>query len=256
MLEGFVRGASAPLRALGLIGRRPQLWRYVLIPILVNVVIFALLTAALLIPGLRLIDAWVVGLPEWAAFLEWVLRLLLIVLLLALNGFLMAQIGVAFGAPWYSSLSAELERILTGKAPPEARLSPATALRDILRALLFQLGRLGLWLLAFLLLLPLNLVPVVGSAAAATGNTIVAALLVSLDMLDPPLDRRLLPFRAKLAVVRRYLGPSLGLGLVSLFLVSVPLLNLLTLPLCIVAGTLLFCEQIVPREQAAFAQGS
>jgi CysZ protein len=246
----LLRGASYPLRALALLRARPELWRYVLVPILVNIVVFALLTGALLIPGLQLINAWAGGWTGALAIVGWLLRALLVVLLLLIVGFLMTQIGVAFGAPWYSSLSARLEQLLAGTLPPESPLTFTTVLRDIVRALFFQIGRLGIALGAFLLLLPLNLIPGVGSLIAASGNTLVASLLVSLDMLDPPLDRHLLRFRAKLAVVRRHLAPCLGLGFVSLFLVSVPLLNLFTLPLCVVAGTLLYCELILPAGRA------
>lgn len=244
VIGGFVAGASSPLRALALLRTQPGLWRYLLMPVLVNIVVFALLTVALFVPGLALIDRLLAGLPQSLAFVEWLLRLLLLLALLLINGFLLAQFGVALGAPWYSDLSARVEQLATGIAPPESRLTVLTVLRDIGRALAFQIGRLFLAVTAFLLLLPLNLVPGVGSAVATAGNALVGALLLSLDFLDPPLDRRRLAFGQKLAVVRANAGLALGLGFACLFLVSVPLLNLFTIPLCIVAGTLLYSEYL------------
>jgi CysZ protein len=244
--NGFVVGASYPLRALSLLGTHRELWRYVLVPVLINVLLLVVLTTALLIPGFRLIDQLMAQLPPWLALLEWLLRGLLVLTLLLVNGFLLAQFGVALGAPWYSTLSARLEQLVVGNAPPESPLTPFSIVRDVTRALFFQLGRLLIAISAFCLFLPLNLIPGIGGLIATVGNSVVGALLLTLDFLDPPLDRRLLPFRQKLGVVRRNLGLSLGLGLVCLALVSIPLLNLFTIPLCVVAGTLLYCDHIRP----------
>ena len=43
------------------------------------------------------------------------------------------------------------------------------------------------------------------------------------------------------------LPATASFGLVSLFLVSIPLLNLLTVPLCVASGTLFFCDRIWPK---------
>src|SRR5512138_1445154 len=105
-MQRFFSGALYPLYAGSLLARAPRLWRYVLLPILVNIVVGATLYAALLFAGLRAIDAAVAGLPEWAAALGALLRLLLIIGLLIATGFVLVRFGVVLGAPWYSRLSA------------------------------------------------------------------------------------------------------------------------------------------------------
>ena len=52
--------------------------------------------------------------------------------------------------------------------------------------------------------------------------------------------------RARLGLIRRSLPASAGFGLVCLGLISIPLVNLLAIPLCVTAGTLFFCDQIWP----------
>ena len=52
----FFTGASYPLRALGVLSRHPALWKYIIIPVLLNVLIGATLYAGLLFAGLRSID--------------------------------------------------------------------------------------------------------------------------------------------------------------------------------------------------------
>jgi CysZ protein len=69
-------------------------------------------------------------------------------------------------------------------------------------------------------------------------------VIACLDFFDPALERRRLAFRRKLGVIRRGLPASAGFGLVCFGLVSVPLVNLLAIPLCITAGTLFFVERL------------
>ena len=47
--------------------------------------------------------------------------------------------------------------------------------------------------------------------------------------------------------MRRALPASAGFGLVALALVSVPFVNLLAVPLCVVAGTLFYVDRIRGR---------
>jgi CysZ protein len=93
----------------------------------------------------------------------------------------------------------------------------------------------------------LNLAPGIGTLAASVGGVMLAATIVCLDFLDAPLERRRLPFREKLGIVFGSLPASASFSLICLGLVSVPLLNLLTIPLCVASGTLFFCDRIYPK---------
>lgn len=238
----FVAGLAYPFRAFGLLARTPHLWRYVLVPILVNIVVGVTLYAGLLFGGLRAIDGLVGGLPAWAAVLGALLRVLLVVGLLLATGFVLVRFGVVLGAPWYAQLSAQIELQQTGRLPdPGSGLG--AALRDLGRALAFELQKLLLALPIGLGLLLLNLIPAAGTILATVGGIALGATIACLDFLDYPLERRRLSFRAKLGVIRWGLPATAGFGLVCLALVSIPFVNLLAIPLCVAAGTLFFCER-------------
>lgn len=80
---------------------------------------------------------------------------------------------------------------------------------------------------------------------ATAGSIALGATVACLDFLDyPPERRRPLGFRAKLGVICRHLPATAGFGLAALALVSIPLLNLLVIPICVAAGTLLFCDEM------------
>jgi CysZ protein len=238
-MPDLLRGATYLPRALRLLVGTPRLWRYVLAPIALNLVVGVTVYASLLFAGLRLVDGLVAGLPDWAAPLTLLLRALLVVALLVATGFVLVRFGVVLGSPWYGRLSEEIERMRRGSAPAAER----GLARDLARALAFEAKKLLLVVAIGLPLLLLNVVPGLGSAAAAAGGLALAATVACLDFLDPPLERRRLGFRAKLDYVRRALPCSASFGLACVALLSVPFLNLLLVPLCVAAGTLFFCDR-------------
>jgi CysZ protein len=243
-MRRLIQGALYPFYAFGLLAHTPRLWRYVLLPILVNIVVGATLYIGLLLAGLRVIDGFVAGLPTWAVALGALLRVLLIVILLIATGFVLVRFGVVLGSPWYTRLSGELEQLRGAPALPDQGTGLPAALRDLSRALAFELRKLLLVLAIGALLLLLNFIPVIGQVLATAGWIALGATITCLDFFDYPLERRLLRFRDKLGVIRRSFPASAGFGLVCLGLVSIPLVNLLSIPLCVAAGTLFICDRV------------
>ena len=257
---GLLTGATYPFRAIAVFISQPHLWGYVAVPILVNFIVGVILYAGLLVFGwesvdylsnnlTRWINSLIANLPAWLSFLDyliiglgWLLRLLLSVGLLLLTGLLLVQFGVLLGAPWYGQLSEQLEKLRTG----QVHIIEVGIVRDIGRAILYELKKLVLVAGVGIILLLLNLVPGVGTLAATIGGFALAVTIVCLDFLDAALERRRLRFREKLSIVYRSLPASASFGLVCLGLVSIPLLNLLTIPLCVASGTLFFCDRVLP----------
>lgn len=261
---GLLTGATYPFRVLAVFRRTPRLWRYVAIPILVNFIVGVALYTGLLFFGwdsvayvmgslTDWVDSLITNLPRWLGILDyliigvgWLLRLLLVVGLLLLTGFVLVQFGVLLGAPWYGQLSEQLEELRTG----QLHIVEVGIVRDIGRAILFELKKLVLVVGVGIVLLLLNLVPGIGTLAATVGGFALATTLVCLDFMDAPLERRRLRFREKLRIVFRSLPASASFSWVCLVLVSVPLLNLLTIPLCVASGTLFFCDRVLPGGKA------
>ncbi len=266
---GLLAGFTYPVRALTLIWQTPKLWTYVLVPVVLNFLIGIGLYVSLLFPSLAGIDVLVADLsvrfntliasfPAWLSFLGgltvafgWLLRVLLVSGLLLIIGFLLVQFGVILGSPWYGKLSEQLELLRNGQLPAEAPMDLASSLRDIQMAIGFELRKLQILLSIGIPLLLLNFVPGFGSILSSLGGVALGATIVCLDFLNAPLERRKLPFREKLEIIWASLPASGSFGVVCLGLVSIPLLNLLAIPLCMTAGTLFFCDRIWPVRFAA-----
>lgn len=261
---GLLAGASYPWRTLGIFKNKPYLWGYLIVPFLLNLILGLFLYGGLLFFGWQgveqltanlsqWLESLIANLPTWLGLLEylivglgWLLRLLLVVGLLLLTGFVLTQFGVLLGSPWYGQLSQELEKIRTGRT----YTLEVGMFTDLWRAILFELKKLALMAIAALLLLLLNLVPGIGTLVVTVGGLCLTLTIVCLDFFDPPLERRRLRFRDKLKLVWTSLPASAGFSFVCLVLSGIPLLNLLTIPLCVAGGTLFFCDRILPYHLA------
>jgi CysZ protein len=253
---GLLRGATYPFRAFHLFLKNPRLWQYLIIPILVNLILGILLYVAFLFPSWEFIqnlimkisaglEQLIINLPSWLGLLiyliiaiGWLVKIILILALFLIIGFILVQFGTILGSPWYGKLSEELEKIKTGKV----EVIEVNIFVDIWRAILFEIKKLLLMLTIGLPLLLLNLVPTLGNLISAIGGIILTATIVCLDFLDAPLERRRLPFRQKLSLVWQGFPTTAGFSLVCLGLISIPFLNLLIIPICVASGTLLFCD--------------
>lgn len=254
---GLISGATYPFRAIALLLRKPYLWKYLIIPIFVNLLIGIFLYGSVIywgwssIESLTMtlsenIDQAIADLPNWLNFLEyfilflgWLLKLLLTVIFLIVVGFILLQFGSILGSPWYGKLSEEIEKLRLGKA----ELIEVGFLKDITRALLFELKKILLALSVGALLFIIGFVPGVGTIITTLGSVTLTATIVCLDFFDSPLERRRFSFRDKLKTVYGNLPASGSFSLLCVFLISVPLLNLLTIPLCVMGGTLLLSDR-------------
>jgi CysZ protein len=235
-------GAFYPFYALRMIARHRQLWAYVLIPIVLNIVVGVALYSGLYVAGRQAI---LNALPEgtgWVALLAAIAQVVLLIGLAVSIGFLMVRFGVVLGSPWYGRLSEELEEIMTGRKLPTTTLSARVVLYDISRALLFELKKLLFVASIGIPGLLLNLIPGVGPLLGTTLGITLGTIVTCLDFFDGPQERRRMRFRAKLTTVRAMMPVSIGFGLLAFFLVSIPLVNFLAIPLCVTAGTMLICD--------------
>lgn len=258
-LPGLLMGFTYPLRTLRLLLQQKSLLPYVLMPFVINIVLGILLYTLGVRWGLRWVDYWQQQLILWLepAWLDTTVQVLtpviqggLILLLFILLGFVLLQFGSILGSPFYGQLSEKIEILRAGKLEAPESMGASAILIDIWRALLFELKKLLLLAGVGLPLLLCNFIPGVGTLMATGGSIALASLLVCLDMFDAPLERRRLKFRQKLGIVLRSLPASGSFALACFLLISIPLMNLLAIPVCVTAGTLFFCDRIlsVPAE--------
>ena len=118
MISNPVTGAGYFFRGLSLLNK-PGVRRFVIIPLLINILIFAGLIWLSADKFGGFIDWMTPTLPDWLLWLTWLLWLIfgLVAFIVLFFGF--SILANLIGAPFNSYLSAAIEKYLTGQPLPE-----------------------------------------------------------------------------------------------------------------------------------------
>lgn len=229
-------------RGLGHILRTPTLWPWVAAP----AVVFGVLGLAALWFGWGQADrlvGWILGPPGGGGLRASVRAILLLLshVAFALGGLVGAWYATAaLTGPFHDRLSVLVERAELGSAADEP-FTLALLVSDIATGVIHAIAALTLWAAAACLLLPLQIIPIVGEVLYFVLGATLSASMLAWQSLDYPLSRRRLRFGTKLALMRSEGGATLGLGLGTLLLLAVPVVNLLAMPAAVVGATRLVC---------------
>ena len=240
-LQRFAAGFFSPFRAGRYLLQHPGLLRLVLIPLVINVVVF---TAAVW-AGLHFFSTTVVHyLPQGHAwylqlltYLLWVAAILL-TMVLVFFGF--SAVGTLIASPFNDLLSERTEELLTGRSLAEPFVL-RQFLRDAVRTLVEEGKKVLIFLAGMGLLLLLNVLPLVGTLLYAGLSLFWTVTFLAVEYSGYIAGRKRMTF----AEQRRYLlGRKLamfGFGCGLLCLLAIPFLQLLCIPFGVIAATQLWC---------------
>lgn len=218
---------------------RPGVRRFMLVPLLGNLLLFAA-AFALAAWGLdALLDRW---LPQVLDWLRWLLYPLLAILVLVAGFFSFTVLGNLLLAPFNGLLSQSVERALgaePGSAPDE------TLWQSMKRSSRLALWRFGFILLRVAAVFLLGLVPAVGVLALPVG-VLLGAWLLALEFSDSPLGNWGASLEQQRALVRENRSGFIAFGLAAMAMSLVPVLNFALIPAA-VAGMTAYC---LPRRRA------
>lgn len=224
--------------------RHPALRNYVIVPLLINLCLFTVLTALGLEQFRTWIDRLLHALPDWLQFLRWVLWPLAVLLLLVVVMYTFSAIANLIASPFNGLLAERAEALLTGGGPP-AEGGVLAALKDTPRALGKELRKLLYYLPRALAVLLLSLIPLLYPVVPLLWF-LLGAWMMALEYCDYPMDNH----RYSLPQVRRELGrerlTSLGFGGAVMLGTMVPLLNLIIMPAAVCGATLYWVERLRP----------
>ncbi|MEZ4826921.1 MAG: EI24 domain-containing protein [Bacteroidia bacterium] len=238
MIQDIADSFSAYAKALGMISRH-NLWRHIIIPGLVSVVALLLLLAGPVVWFANsTVEQSIVNLIPWEGMRS-VGEKLADTLVLVLNVFFIFFIGkyivLAVVSPFMGALSEKVESIVTGKQVP----SDSNFFQDLLRGITVSLRNLMYELLFTLLILPLNLIPVIGSVVATVLGLSVEAYYAGFGNMDYTLERKRYNVGQSVTYVKSRRGKAIGNGLAFLGVLLIPILGWFLAPaLGTIAATL------------------
>ena len=246
MNDNITTGADYVIRGAKLLPHK-SLRLFVVIPLLVNIVIFGSLIGlgySLLDEQINQLMGWV---PDWLDFIEWILWPLITVAFALMTGYLFTALALIIASPFNALLAEKAEELITGK-PVDALEGLGAALMAIPRGIIREILKLLYYLPMLIFVLLLTFIPVINTVSPIAWF-VLGAWMMSLQFVDYPMDNHQLSFGEVKEAVRSRRMTSLGFGgLVALF-ASIPIVNFFVVPSAVVGATLFWCEQLQGGEQ-------
>lgn len=224
---------------------QPVLRRFVLIPLIANIVLFSLMGWLLYGLIVDFYEAAMLTVPEWLQFLSWIITPLLWLIGGLMTGYVSTLIVLMLTSPFHALLAEKVEEAITGEPVP-ALDGIAAALLEVPRALFRELRKVLYYVPMAVGVLILTIVPLF-NAFAPLAWFLLGAWMMSLQFVDYPMDNHRLAFRdVRDACAARRLS-TIGFGGTVAFFTGIPLLNLIVIPAAVIGATLLWCEELRPR---------
>jgi len=237
-MKDLFAGAGYVLEGFSLL-RKPGLRRYVLMPLLINILLFG----GLIGWAYGWVDestrAMTTGLPEWLSWLRYVVVPVFVLTSLVVIFFSFSIVANLIAAPFNGLLAEAVECHLTGKS---LQSDWRQLLHDIIPSIMSELRKLLYFALRALPLLILLLVPLVNVAASVLW-VLFSAWMMTVQYMDYPMANHQLFFKEQRARLRKrpLLAWSFG-GLVMLCTL-VPVLNFIVMPAAVAGATAIWVRE-------------
>ncbi len=241
-LEGDpVYGAGCLVRGAKML-RHPRLRPFVIVPLVVNILIFGSLIGWGLTNLIAWVDSWMAWLPDWLSFLEWILWPLIGITMALLTGYLFTAVALLIASPFNALLAEKAEELITGREVQGLEgLGPA--LMSVPRGIFREIAKLIYYIPMALFILIVSFIPAVNALAPFLW-LLLGAWMMSLQFVDYPMDNHQLSFRdVRVAVAERRLS-SLGFGGLVAACAGIPIVNFFVVPAAVVGATILYVEEL------------
>lgn len=234
-----VRGAGYLLRGAAMLPQ-PGIRHFVLVPLLVNVLLF--IGAIWLLVGQFSVwvDYWLSFLPSWADFLYWLFWPVFALLVLVAVYYGFSIVANLIAAPFNGFLAEKVEKQLRGA--PVTDEGWAEVVKMIPRALQRELHKLAYYLPRFLLLLVITFIPVVTPFAPLLWF-LFGAWMMSIQYCDYPMDNNKVSFHQMKQLMKARRVTSIGFGGLVQLGMLVPVVNLILMPAAVVGATIFWVEE-------------
>ncbi len=248
MFRGNVfTGLGFVIEAFGLLFK-PQLRPYVLIPLAINIVIFAIV-GWLFFSWIETGTNWALSfVPDWLAWITYLIMPAVILIFLLGVFFTFNMVANIVAAPFNGLLAEKVSLRVTPNLPAYEESMAKLVMRTLSR----EVAKLGYYLPRILLLVVISFIPVVNFIAPALwfGFT---AWMVAFQYVDFAADNQGRSINeVKLFLKERPLT-TLTLGTLITMVLSVPVLNFIVIPLAVIACTL-YWQRSQPEPQTTASE--
>ena len=241
MKGNIAQGASYLSRGARLL-THPSLRLFVIIPLLVNIVIFGSLITLGFSYLSGLMDSLLGAIPDWLDFIEWILWPLIGITVSLITGYLFSAVALIIASPFNALLAEKAEELVTGQRVDSLEgLGPA--LLAVPRGIFREIAKLLYYVPMALFVLVLSFIPGINAVAPVLWF-VLGAWMMSIQFVDYPMDNHQLSFADVKEAVRARRLSSMGFGGGVALCTGIPVVNFFVVPAAVVGATLLWCEEL------------
>jgi CysZ protein len=209
----------------------PQLRHFVLLPLLINFILYS--TALVL--GYFYLNAFIANLmqalPSWLAWVTWLLYPLFFISFFIVGFFSFTVIANILASPFYDKLAAKTLMVVYPNVNNN-NLEPA-----ITAVLAAEFKRLKYIITRAIPLVIISIIPVINVIAPVLW-ALFGAWTIALEYMAYSLEQRGILFDEQHQLVKQVRFGVLGFGGVTLFALSIPVINIIIAPAAVIGATL------------------
>ncbi|MFT4518955.1 MAG: CysZ protein [Halioglobus sp.] len=241
-MEGNVsQGSDYLIRGAKMLGH-PSLRLFVVVPLVINILIFGTLLTLGYGYLAELMDSMLSRIPSWLSFIEWILWPLIGITVSLISGYLFTSIALIIASPFNSLLAEKAEELITGQ-PVNSLEGLGAALMEVPRSIVREISKLVYYIPMALFVLVATFIPGI-NAFAPVMWFLLGAWMMSIQFVDYPMDNNKLTFSDVKNAVRSRRLSSMGFGGLVAICAGIPLVNFFVVPAAVVGATLLWCEEL------------
>jgi CysZ protein len=241
-----VSGFSYLLKAITL-ASKPGIKRFVLIPLLINILVFVIALAV----GMHYFSIFMTDMLDFSGLWEWVQNLLSFIKPLLWVVFFSAYLMLIFfgfsilaniiAAPFNSLLAEATEKYLSGNVLNE-NTNMMQLLKDMIPLILMEVKKIIYFVIRAIPLLILFVIPFTAPIAPILWF-LFSAWMMSLQYMDYPMGNHQIDFNTQQKVQKQKRFFSLGYGTGVLIATMIPVINFLIIPLAVISATQIWVDK-------------
>ncbi|KOO02193.1 sulfate transporter CysZ [Vibrio nereis] len=219
----------------------PGIRRFVLFPLLTNI----LLVGGALFYLFSNLDSWInqmMGqLPDFLSWLSYILWPILVLTILATFSYFFSTLANFIAAPFNGLLAEKVEEHLTKQRVNEDGM--LAVVKDVPRVLAREWRKLVYVLPKAIGLFLLLLIPGLGQTLGPVLWFVFTAWMLAIQYCDYPFDNHKVSFNDMRYSLKQKQGKAYGFGALVAFFTTIPLLNLIVMPVAVCGATAMWVNE-------------
>lgn len=221
--------------------QKPTIRRYVIMPMLANIVIMSLLFYWFFSTISSAVDFGLGYMPSWLQWLSYIVTLVVVVTFVIFFCYFFSTITNIIAAPFNGLLAEQVEAYLTGSPAPDD--SVLNLLKDIPRIMKRELQKVIYYIVWCIPLLLTYFIPVFGQIVTPILWFLFTAWMINIQYADYAFDNHKISFYKMRQLLQQDKLDNTCFGaLISLF-TMIPILNLIIMPVAVCGATAMWVDR-------------